>query len=77
MKKTKNSKRVTKMTAASELTIADRSLLNVKETAQFLRISQSLLWKEIKAGNLKPVRIGDRVLFSRSYLERFCEGEVQ
>lgn len=51
----------------------ERPILNVKETSRFLGVSESLIWKEIKAGNLKPLRIGDRVLFSRVYLQRLCE----
>jgi predicted DNA-binding transcriptional regulator AlpA len=53
----------------------DRPILNVKETARFLGISESLIWQEIRRGNLKPRRIGDRVFFSRTYLQDFCEAE--
>lgn len=53
----------------------ERPVLTVRETAAYLGISESLIWTQIKAGNLKPVRIGDRVLFSRSYLKHLCEGE--
>ena len=52
-----------------------RPVLTVKETAAYLGISESLIWKQIKEGNLKPTRIGDRVLFSRVYLHRLCEGD--
>jgi excisionase family DNA binding protein len=51
-----------------------RPVLTVKETAAYLGISESLVWVEIRRGKLKPVRIGDRVLFSRAYLGRLCEG---
>ena len=47
-------------------------ILDVKETAKFLRISESLLWKLLRKKKLTPIRLGDRVLFSRTYLERFC-----
>ncbi len=53
----------------------EKPILSVKETAIFLGISESLIWKEIKLGNLRPLRIGDRVFFSRIYLQRFCEIE--
>ena len=49
-------------------------LLTVKETAKFLRISESLLWQMLRKKKLTPIRLGDRVLFSRTYLQRFCEG---
>jgi excisionase family DNA binding protein len=52
-----------------------RPVLTVKETAAYLGISESLIWKQIKEGSLKPTRIGDRVLFSRNYLNRLCDGE--
>ncbi len=50
-----------------------RPVLTVKETAAYLGVSESLIWKQIKEGNLKPARIGDRVLFSRNYLNRLCD----
>lgn len=48
-------------------------LLNVPETAKFLRVSESLIWVMLRRGELTPRRMGDRVFFSRGYLERFCE----
>jgi excisionase family DNA binding protein len=50
-----------------------RPVLTVKETADYLRVSESLIWKQVREGKLKPMRIGDRVLFTRSYLDRFTE----
>lgn len=55
--------------------IQQRPVLTVRETADYLGISESLIWKQIKEGNLRPVRIGDRVMFARTYLDRFCEGK--
>jgi predicted DNA-binding transcriptional regulator AlpA len=52
-----------------------RPVLNIKETAAFLGVSESLIWVEIRRGSLKPLRIGDRVMFSRNYLNRLCDGE--
>jgi predicted DNA-binding transcriptional regulator AlpA len=63
------------MPATIERASSERPILNVKETASHLGISESLVWKQIKLGKLKPVRIGDRVFFSRVYLQRFCESE--
>lgn len=48
-------------------------LLNVKETAKFLRVSESLIWVMLRRGEITARRFGDRVFFSRTYLERFCE----
>ena len=61
------------MPTTTERLSIERPILNVRETSRFLGVSESLIWKEIKAGNLKPLRIGDRVLFSRVYLQRLCE----
>ncbi len=65
------------MPTTTERLSIERPILNVKETSRFLGVSESLIWKEIKAGNLKPLRIGDRVLFSRVYLQRLCESSVR
>ena len=61
------------MKSAAVAVDPNKPLLSVRETAAFLGISQSLIWKEIGLGNLKPVRIGDRVFFSKAYLARLCE----
>jgi excisionase family DNA binding protein len=48
-------------------------LLTVPETAKFLRVSESLVNHMLRRGEITPRRLGDRVFFSRSYLERFCD----
>ena len=48
-------------------------ILTVPETARFLRISESLLWKMLREKQITALRLGNRVLFNRSYLEKFCE----
>jgi excisionase family DNA binding protein len=53
----------------------DSPVATVKETAKLLKISESLLWQMIRRKKLIPIRLGDRVLFSRRYLQRFCDGE--
>lgn len=50
-----------------------RPVLSVKETAAYLGVGETLIWTQIRAGNLKPLRLGDRVLFYRAYLDRLCE----
>jgi excisionase family DNA binding protein len=50
-------------------------ILTVPETAKFLRVSESLLWKMLRANQITALRLGKRVLFSRTYLEKFCEGK--
>jgi len=61
------------MLATIERPTDQRPILSVKETSRFLGVSESLIWKQIKEGHLKPLRIGDRVFFSRVYLQRLCE----
>jgi predicted DNA-binding transcriptional regulator AlpA len=63
------------MPAIAKEGVTDKPILDVPQTACFLGVSQSLIWSEIKKGNLKPLRLGDRVLFSRVYLDRFLAGE--
>jgi predicted DNA-binding transcriptional regulator AlpA len=62
-------------TATQAPTNLEKPLLSVKETAAFLGFSESLIWKQIKLGKLKPLYFGDRVVFSRAYLLRLCEGQ--
>jgi predicted DNA-binding transcriptional regulator AlpA len=63
------------MSATAKDDASEKPILDVPQTAIFLGVSQSLIWSEIKKGTLKPLRLGDRVLFSRVYLERLCESE--
>ncbi len=63
------------MAKTNEAASNAKPLLNVRETSTYLGISESLIWSQIKKGNLQPLRIGDRVLFSRLYLERLCAAE--
>jgi excisionase family DNA binding protein len=72
-KKHTNRKRTKPMPATAEKN--DKPVLTVPEAADFLRVSQSLIWAEIKRGTLKPLRLGDRVIFSRVYLERLLAQE--
>lgn len=46
-------------------------LLTVVETARRLRVSRRTVERLIKAGRLRPVRIGRRVLITTQELEAF------
>ena len=46
-------------------------LLDVRECAAYLRVSQSTIAKLQRLGKLTPVRLGDRVFFLRSSLDDF------
>ncbi|MFX0200147.1 MAG: helix-turn-helix domain-containing protein [Candidatus Hodarchaeota archaeon] len=52
-------------------------LLNVKETANLLRISHYTLRAWIFARKIPFVRIGRRILFRRSDLEKLVEEAIQ
>jgi len=47
-----------------------RALKSVDEAAELLRISKWTVRSYIKAGKLKPVRLGRRVLIEEAELER-------
>ena len=49
----------------------DKMLLTDKEAAYRLGVSQSTIWNLIRAGDLRPVRIGRLVRFPVGELERF------
>lgn len=66
-------KKVSKPNRAAQTNdVVSGPILTVPETARFLRISESLLWKMLRQDEIKPLRLGNRVLFSRSYLQKFC-----
>lgn len=46
-------------------------LLTIPEAADYLRIKRTKLYNLVADGELFPVRIGDRVLFSRQELDRY------
>jgi len=48
-------------------------LLNVRETAAFLGISQTTVWKLTKEGTLPSVKLGRSVKWRRETLERRIE----
>jgi excisionase family DNA binding protein len=74
MRQNKNSKRrKSAMQATQQSENSNSPILNVPETARFMRVSESLVWKMVRSGELKPLRLGDRVLFHRNYLEKFCQ----
>jgi excisionase family DNA binding protein len=50
----------------------EKLLYSRKEAAQVLGVSTVTLWKLVRRGELKPMHIGDRPMFSRVELERFA-----
>ncbi len=54
----------------------ERRLLTVKEAGARLRISKATLYKIIKSGEIKPVKIGKRTLFTEEELNRFIDKKM-
>jgi excisionase family DNA binding protein len=50
-----------------------QKLLTVIETCEVLRISRSKLYHLVEDGELKPVKIGKKVLFDEKDLQKFIE----
>ncbi|MBW6396162.1 helix-turn-helix domain-containing protein [Thermus sp. SYSU G05001] len=48
-------------------------VMNVPETAELLRVSQSTVWRLIRGGRLRATRIGRRVLITRQAVETLLE----
>jgi len=48
-------------------------LLNVQETASYLHISVSTLYRWVHQKKIKHVKIGSRVLFSQDDLKEFIQ----
>ena len=53
------------------------SLLTPKEVASRLRISEVSLWRQRKDGQLHAVKMGRRVLFERSEIDRFIKSKME
>ncbi len=51
----------------------ESEVLTVAEAAPYLRISRSTLSRLMRAGEIRFVKIGDRVLFRKAALDAFLE----
>ncbi len=48
-------------------------LYTVNEVVEMLRISRATLYRHIESGLLKPLKLGGKVLFSESELDRLIK----
>ncbi len=48
-----------------------RTLLDISETARYLRISKSTLYRWVHQKKIKHIKIGSRVIFMQSDIEEF------
>lgn len=51
-------------------------ILDIQETASYLRISVSTLYRWVHQKKIKHAKIGSRVLFSNDYLEGFVNNNT-
>lgn len=54
----------------------ETNLLNIKETASYLHISASTLYRWVHQKKIEYVKIGSRVLFSKEYLIKFVQNNT-
>lgn len=54
----------------------NNALLNIQETASYLRISTSTLYRWVHQKKIKFVKIGSRVLFAQETLEEFIKSKT-
>ena len=55
--------------------IFDNRIMNVKEAADFLRVSTKTIYEKSKDGLIPHQKIGSRYVFLRSELVRFLKGD--
>jgi excisionase family DNA binding protein len=55
----------------------DTKLRGISEVAERLGVSRATVWREIKRGHIRSVRIGARVLVSDAELARLAEEGTQ
>lgn len=53
--------------------VSPRSCFTVNEAAQYLRVSRALLYKLIRDGRIKTVKVGARTIIRGAKIERFLD----
>ena len=51
--------------------------LTVKEAAETLRIGRTNMYHLVKTGQVKHLKIGQKIIIPRKYLQEFIEKEVE
>lgn len=51
--------------------------MTVEETAETLRVSQDTVFRLVRSGELRPLRIGRRTLFRRADIEALIERKLE
>ena len=55
----------------------EKLVLTVEEVAQELRISTSLAYRQVRAGKIFSVKLGDRYLIPRKALYQLLSGDAE
>jgi excisionase family DNA binding protein len=61
--------------AMAEMATADRLTYTITEAAQLLGIGRSLAYQAARRGEIKTIRIGDRLLIPRAAIDRLLADE--
>ena len=65
------------MTTRAEVKLSDLpEVLTVRQVADFLHVAENSVYGSIRRSELPAVRLGRRVLISKSALVRFLDGEA-
>ena len=51
----------------------EKRFLTLKETAEYMNLSSSLLYKLVETKQIPHIRIGRKILFDRQKFERFID----
>ncbi|MBQ8635825.1 helix-turn-helix domain-containing protein [bacterium] len=54
----------------------NNTLLNIQETARYLHVSISTLYRWVHRKEIQHIKIGSRVLFSQESLEEFIKNNT-
>jgi excisionase family DNA binding protein len=56
---------------------AEKKVLTPKEVAKELNVSRNLIYRQLRAGAIPHLKLGDLYLISRATLEKILSGESQ
>ncbi len=51
----------------------DKKLLTIKEVCEYLNVSKPTIYRLIKEGKLKPIKIGRATRFDKEDIDKFIE----
>ena len=54
----------------------DKKILTPEDLAQELNVSRNLVYRQLRAGTIPHLKLGDKYLISRATLEKLLSGEL-